>query len=105
MKKISLLFCFMLLTACGILYRPDVQQGNIVTQDMLDDIHPGMSSQQVRYLLGNPVLSHSFDVNRWDYIYTYRKSTNPTDVKRVTLYFSNDQLQRISPTVTYQIKN
>lgn len=102
MKKILLFWLCISLSGC-ILYRQDVQQGNIVTQEALSQLYPGMSAQQVRYILGNPVLSHSFDVNRWDYIYTFRTGACPTEVKRLTLYFENDQLVRISPISRYQI--
>ncbi|MBI5447439.1 MAG: outer membrane protein assembly factor BamE [Gammaproteobacteria bacterium] len=103
MKKIILLFSVLILTGCSFIYRPDTEQGNIITPDMLAERRLGMTSQQVKHIMGNPVLAHSFDVNRWDYIYTYRKSTRPTDVKRFTLFFVNDHLQKITPEEKYKI--
>ena len=48
-------------------YRPDVQQGNVVTKDMVDQLRPGMTRDQVRFLLGTPMLTDVFHQDRWDY--------------------------------------
>lgn len=103
MKNVVLALLIFVLTGCSLIYRPDMQQGNVITPDMVAQLQPGMTSQQVKHIMGNPVLAHSFDVNRWDYIYTYRKSTNPTDVERITLFFANDRLQKITPVEKYKI--
>lgn len=104
MKKLLAVLLFVSLTGCNwLLYRADVEQGNIVTPDMTSQLHIGMTPQQVRYVMGNPILTHSFDINRWDYLYTLRKSTNPTEVERLTLHFKNGQLAEISPVAKYQI--
>lgn len=80
------------------IYRPDKQQGNILTKNKIDQLRPGLSKAQVRYLMGTPVLQSSFDPDRWDYV-DYFQSGNkniPPIEKRVTLFFSFDQLQKIS---------
>jgi outer membrane protein assembly factor BamE len=50
-------------------YKIDVPQGNVVTQEMVDTLRPGMTQNQVRYVLGTPLVTDSFNSNRWDYIY------------------------------------
>ena len=52
------------------LYRVTVQQGNVITQNMIDQLKPGMTRRQVAYIMGEPVLRNTFNEDRWDYIYT-----------------------------------
>ncbi len=65
----------LLLSACSSLefpgvYKLTIQQGNIVSQEMVDRLKPGMTRSQVQFVLGNPVLADSFERNRWSYVYT-----------------------------------
>jgi outer membrane protein assembly factor BamE len=78
-----------------IMYRPTIQQGNVITQDMVNKLKPGMSKRQVTYIMGTPGLVDSFHQDRWDYIYTVKKNTQPIEQKNLTLYFNDDQLTRI----------
>ena len=78
-----------------LMYRPTIQQGNVITQDMVNTLKPGMSKRQVTYLLGTPALVDSFHQNRWDYIYTLKENTKDMEQKSLTLYFENDSLVRI----------
>jgi len=74
------------------LYRPDVAQGNLLTQEQLDLLKPGMSKRQVRFALGTPAIIDTFHPDRWDY-YTYvRSDTAPKAPTRLTLFFKEDQL-------------
>jgi len=76
-------------------YRMTVQQGNIVTEEMVDALQPGMNKKQVRYLLGTPLLTDMFHTDRWDYTYTIRRGHNPMEVKRLTIWFQDDALVRV----------
>lgn len=69
-----------------------VQQGNVITQDMIDQLKPGMTRSQVAYIMGEPVFRNSFDDNRWDYVYTVEVPGIYQDERRVSLYFQNDLL-------------
>ena len=65
----------LLLTGCGGfqfpgVHRIDVQQGNIITQEMVDQLRPGMTKSQVRFIMGTPLVSDSFNPQRWDYYYS-----------------------------------
>lgn len=76
-------------------YRMTVQQGNIVSEEMIDQLQFGMTKSQVQYLLGTPMLADMFHTNRWDYTYTVRRGHQPMEVKPLTVWFENDQLVRI----------
>lgn len=94
-RLLPLLLIFTLLQGC-ILYVPDVEQGNIVTEDMVSQIKVGQSEQQVRYILGSPLIKDSFHRNRWDYFYSLKKGANKTiDKKRLTIIFENGKVSRI----------
>jgi outer membrane protein assembly factor BamE len=76
-------------------YKMTVQQGNIITEEMVDNLQPGMSKRQVRYLLGTPPLNDFFHENRWDYTYTVQRGHKEMQIKRLTLYFQDDALVRV----------
>lgn len=76
-------------------YKMTIQQGNIITADMVNRLEPGMTPAQVRYLLGTPLLTDPFHANRWDYPYTLQRGRGPMEAKHLTLYFENDALARI----------
>ncbi|CAK0741632.1 Outer membrane protein assembly factor BamE [Gammaproteobacteria bacterium] len=83
-------------------YRPDVQQGNVVTQDMVDRLRPDMSDREVRYLLGSPLLIDPFHPDRWDYYYSLKQGSAAPEQRRVTLYFRNEHLLRIEGDIHRQ---
>ncbi|OGT15118.1 MAG: hypothetical protein A3I12_04995 [Gammaproteobacteria bacterium RIFCSPLOWO2_02_FULL_38_11] len=95
--KIIFIFVFIFfLQACSnIPYKKTIEQGNLITPEMLSQLRTGMTSQQVRYIMGTPVLTHSFDLKRWDYVYSLRKTGAPTKIECITLHFSNNILQKI----------
>ncbi|BAN50663.1 outer membrane protein assembly factor BamE [Metapseudomonas resinovorans] len=74
-------------------YKIDIQQGNVVTQDMIDQLKPGMTRRQVRFILGNPLINDTFYANRWDYLYSIQPGGGQRLQERVSLTFDdNDQL-------------
>jgi outer membrane protein assembly factor BamE len=76
-------------------YKMPVQQGNILTEEMVDRLEPGMTRAQVRYLLGTPLLADMFHTDRWDYIYTHRRGRQSMERKRLTIWFQDDALVRV----------
>ena len=76
-------------------YRMTVQQGNIVTEEMVDRLEPGMNKSQVRFLLGTPMLTDLFHTDRWDYTYTIRRGHKPMQSTRLTLWFQEDALVKV----------
>ena len=70
-------------------YRPDIVQGNFISKEQLESIRPGMHRDQVKQIMGTPLLSDVFHANRWDYIFSYRRGeTQEEEQRRVTLFFN-----------------
>lgn len=76
-------------------YKMDVQQGNVVTPKMMMQLRPGMTKAQVRFVMGTPLITDSFHVNRWDYVYRMQKGGKLIESRRVILDFENDLLKRV----------
>jgi outer membrane protein assembly factor BamE len=77
-------------------YKMTVQQGNIITEEMVDRLEPGMTKRQVQFLLGTPVLTDFFRTDRWDYTYTIQRGHQPMEIRYLTLFFQDDSLVRIT---------
>jgi len=75
-------------------YRITVVQGNVVTKEQYSVLRPGMSRLQIRDILGTPLLTSVFHTDRWDYVFTYQKQGQPTQSRRVTLFFKGETLER-----------
>ncbi|WP_181870736.1 outer membrane protein assembly factor BamE [Vreelandella rituensis] len=79
-------------------YKRDLPQGNLVTQGMVSQLQPGMTQEQVTYLMGSPLLQAPFDSNEWDYVFRLDKAYEGVEQRRVTLVFGEDgrleQIQR-----------
>ena len=85
-----------LATSCSLprVYRLAVQQGNVITQEMVDSLKPGMTREQVAFIMGEPVVRNPFDNNRWDYVYTLRVPGYVDDQVKMSLFFVDDELAR-----------
>lgn len=70
-------------------YRPDTHQGNLVTKEMVDQLHLGMTQLQVQFLLGVPLLRDMFHQNRWDYLYYINPRFGDPETRRLTVYFDD----------------
>ena len=92
MRFLIPLFLALLLPACSLVYRIDVQQGNYVTQDLVDRLKPGMTKAEVKQILGTPLLIDVFHANRWDYFFSNVKGGKAADRTRLTVHFENDKL-------------
>ena len=78
-------------------YKIDIQQGNVVTQNMIDQLRPGMTRRQVRFIMGNPLLTDTFHADRWDYLYSIQPGGGERQQERVSVIFNgNDQLVSLS---------
>lgn len=93
-----------LLAGCGSWSNPldrikphkiDIPQGNVLKQDMLDKLKPGMTPSQVRFILGTPLIVDSFRSNRWDYVYRLEQEGRLVENRRVTVIFENDRLKEL----------
>ncbi|HEN8797665.1 outer membrane protein assembly factor BamE [Pseudomonas sp. CM25] len=78
-------------------YKIDIQQGNVVTQDMIDQLRPGMTRRQVRFIMGNPLIQDTFNTNRWDYLYSLQPGGGKRQQERMSIFFNeSDQLVSLS---------
>jgi len=76
-------------------YTIDIHQGNIVSQEMVDQLRPGMNKRQIAFIMGAPLLLDPFHDNRWDYIYSNEPGGQPRVQKNISLLFENDELKGI----------
>jgi outer membrane protein assembly factor BamE len=95
--RMAAIFLVFAVGACSWVPRPireykiDIQQGNVLTQDMVAQLRPGLSRDQVRFILGTPVLMDMFHAKRWDYIYRLQKgSTGEVEMRRFSVFFGDD---------------
>jgi len=99
--KFLTLFVVFAIVGCGASvptvkpYKMDIQQGNVVTSEMLLKLRPGMTKSQVQYIMGTPLLVDSFHSNRWDYFYQLRKQGKVVNQRRVILDFDGDSLAKV----------
>ncbi len=76
-------------------YRIDIQQGNVVTREQAQALQVGLSRQQVRQILGSPLLSSIFHGERWDYVFTLQRQGQEPQQRRLTVFFKDDVLERV----------
>jgi outer membrane protein assembly factor BamE len=94
MRIPALILIAVLAAAC--VHKIDVEQGNYVTQDVVDRLKPGMSKSQVKMLLGTPLLNDIFHTNRWDYYFDNAVAGKRVAHKHLTVFFEDDKLVKWS---------
>lgn len=90
----SIIVAALLVSGCNLLspYRAEIQQGNVVTQDMIAKLQPGMTRGQVRFALGTPLVVDPFRQDRWDYVYLLMKQGEVKERRRIVVVFKDDKL-------------
>jgi len=94
-----LLAVVFLLTACSNIprigvYKLEVNQGNYVTQEMVERLKPDLSKSQVRLILGTPLVTDAFHSDRWEYVYHHEVNGKRVEQRRFTVFFADDKLAR-----------
>ncbi len=97
----------LLLAACSTVptvpgvppYRIEIQQGNYVSQEMVAQLKPGMSREQVRFILGTPLVTDIFHADRWDYIYYRELPDRRREQRRISVHFADGKLARVTGDV------
>lgn len=99
-KKFTLLI-LLFITGCSsipsvpsVLYKIDIQQGNVISQEMVDKLKPGMTRSQVRFVLGTALIDDVFHKDRWDYVYRLVQHGNLVEEYKLTVFFEDDKLAR-----------
>jgi outer membrane protein assembly factor BamE len=107
MKKLLIIItCFasINLAACSfsrlhLVYKIDIQQGNVVTQDKVNQLKTGMTRSQVQFVMGTPLVIDTFHQNRWDYVYYFKPGYGKSSEQRVSLFFNKDTLASVTGTM------
>jgi outer membrane protein assembly factor BamE len=91
-----------LLAGCGLPralgiapYKIEVQQGNFISQEMTSQLKEGMSKDQVRQVMGTPLLVDIFHAERWDYVYSRQTSDGKREKRRIAIFFQDGKLARV----------
>ncbi|MDX1555052.1 MAG: outer membrane protein assembly factor BamE [Xanthomonadales bacterium] len=96
LRLLSLVLTALLgLSGCNLIYKQNVQQGNALEQEDLDELYIGMNRRQVIFVLGTPSVQDPFNQDRWDYVQTFSRRGGPPVQRTVTLRFDNDALAEI----------
>jgi outer membrane protein assembly factor BamE len=99
MVRLFVVVLVLFLSSC--VYTLDVQQGNIVNQKDVDKLRPGLTKNQVVFVLGNPVVNDSFSDDKWIYLYTYsNKNKDNGNTKKLTVIFEGDNLASVEGDFT-----
>jgi len=89
------------LLASGCVYRMDIQQGNLLDADQVEQVEVGMTRSQVRFLLGTPMVIDSFNPDRWDYVYRLQRGHERKVFKyHLVVWFEADKVTRIEELST-----
>ena len=84
------------LAMSGCVYRANISQGNIVEEEDLDQVEVGMTRNQIRFLLGTPMIDDPFHMNRWDYVYYVKIGRRDASAKRwISILFDDDKVSEI----------
>jgi outer membrane protein assembly factor BamE len=76
-------------------YRIDIQQGNFVSREMVEQLKEGMTRDQVRFVLGTPLLTDIFHADRWDYVFRMQKGSGAVISSRASVFFDGDRLVKV----------
>ena len=106
LTRLPLLLALLLLTACTrsfdggynmpLLYKVDIQQGNVINQKMINQLKPGMHQDQVRFIMGTPTIVDPFHNDRWEYLYSFQEGGGVRTQRHITLHFNKEKLSHIT---------
>ncbi len=102
LRQIASLAAALLLSslAVGCVYRMDIQQGNLLDPEQVDQVEVGMTRSQVRFLLGTPMVIDSFNPDRWDYVYRFQRGHERKIYKHhLVVWFEADKVTRIEELI------
>ena len=77
------------------LYRVEIVQGNVVTKEQAEQVKPGMSREQVRDILGSPMVADAFHADRWDYVFTIRRQGAAPQARKLVARFEGERLKAL----------
>ncbi len=93
---------FTLQSGCVSLYKPEVQQGNVISAEMLETLKIGMTKRQVVFLLGTPLIADPFHLERWDYFYSLSKNGGKPQQHHLVVHFQGDEVVALDGSLVPQ---
>lgn len=110
LPRVFLLLAIALLGGCSALqgfslkpYRMNIQQGNYLEAEAVDQLEIGMTESQVRFLIGTPMVADPFNADRWDYVFFFKVGRTRNEVvSRLTVWFEDGQVVRIDRPESYE---
>ena len=105
MFRIAFLLLVLLVTGCNVVYKQNIQQGNVLDREDLDRLETGMSKRQVMVLLGSPAVQSPFHADRWDYINSFAPRGGKAERRTLTIEFENDQVVDFSGNYLENARN
>jgi outer membrane protein assembly factor BamE len=98
LAAVAALASMLAVSAC--VYRMDIQQGNLLDLEEVEQLEVGMTRSQVRFLLGTPMVIDSFDADRWDYVYSLQRGRSRQITRRhLIVWFEGDNVTRIEEPI------
>ncbi|MEE8463145.1 MAG: outer membrane protein assembly factor BamE [Gammaproteobacteria bacterium] len=97
-RRLSLVAAMLVAAALsgGCVYRINIQQGNLLDTDLIEQVEVGMTRAQIRFLLGTPLVSNPFDKDRWDYYYYFKAGkTREKTTQHFVVFFDGDQVSHV----------
>ena len=96
-RTLTALISLLVVSGCSMewvpfVYRLDIHQGNVVSQEMVDQLRPGMTRRQASFIMGEALGKDPFHDDRWDYVYSDQPGGEPRIQKNITLLFKGDAL-------------
>ena len=76
-------------------YKIDILQGNVVVREQVQALQPGMPREQVRGILGTPLIASVFHADRWDYVFTFKRQGQAPQMRKVAVFFDGDRLAKV----------
>lgn len=91
---LALSACASFVDSLPIVYKPQIRQGTVITEEAVAQLKPGMTPRQVRFLLGSPTVEHPFTEGRWDYVHRVQPRSDDVEPvsRRLTVYFEDEAL-------------
>ena len=93
-RKIIIALISLTLSAC--VFQPSVQQGNFIEPEKVEQIEIGMTKNQIRFLMGTPMIDDPFNENQWDYVYFLKIGRDQAISKKwVSIIFNENTVSQI----------
>jgi len=89
MSRIAILMLALLLAGCNIVHKQNIQQGNVLDREDIEQLEPGMTKRQVMVLLGSPAIQSPFHDDRWDYVNSFAPRGGKPERRTLTVEFEN----------------